>query len=199
MNLQNPWLAAISVTIGMLSGCGTSYFPGASESTPTGTVGVVDLDAVAQRLGSDKVIADSLARQTTSLKQELHQLAKSYHDQITQRQEAIAKNPAENHKVSLASYQEQANAHLSKARQQVQSEVVKFRAQLIQRFRDEIRPTVRRIADERGLSIVVTKNDSVIYDYGSAVDLTEPVVQSLLANSHDAQNQTATGSDAQRR
>ena len=190
MTLREPLIAAVIVVLGTLVGCEGGH--SAADSSTTGTVGILDLDAIAKQLGSDKAIADSIARQTSSLNQELHQLAKSYHAQISEQRQAIAQHPDEDRKVNLAAYEEQAHAGLSKARKRVQTDIARYRAQLIQGFRDEIRPTVRRIANQRGLSIVVTKNDSVIYDYGAAVDLTESVLQALMANSSQRQNQSAT-------
>ena len=53
--------------------------------------------------------------------------------------------------------------------------------QLVQKFRDQIKPVARRVAQQRGLSVIVTKNDSVIYDFTATADITSAVVDELLA------------------
>jgi len=51
----------------------------------------------------------------------------------------------------------------------------------VSQFRADIKPIARKIAGSRGLSLIVTKNDSVVYDYTDSVDITGAVVQELLS------------------
>jgi len=53
--------------------------------------------------------------------------------------------------------------------------------QLVNQFRDRIKPAARRVAQERGLSVIVTKNDGFVFDYVSTADITDAVVDELLA------------------
>src|SRR5205085_12667759 len=80
-----------------------------------------------------------------------------------------------------ASWEQQANANLNQVKQQAEADLYNHRMQLVQKFRDQIKPVARRVAQERGLSVIVTRNDSVIYDYTSGSDITNPVVDELLA------------------
>ena len=51
---------------------------------------------------------------------------------------------------------------------------------MINRFREEVKSVARKVASDKGLSIVVTKNDSVIFAYDSTVDITNEVADQLL-------------------
>jgi Skp family chaperone for outer membrane proteins len=70
---------------------------------------------------------------------------------------------------------------LTKVKQQAQQDLQKHRAELVAQFRDEIRPIARRVAQSRGLSVIVTKNDSVLYDFAPSADITEAVLADRAA------------------
>ncbi|MCC6494035.1 MAG: OmpH family outer membrane protein [Pirellulales bacterium] len=151
----------------------------AVDSAAVGAVAVIDLDAIAHRLGSDKQIVDSIAQRQSSLSQKLIDLAKSYNQQIEERKKTLTEAPPQQSEVTLANWQQQATANLNKVKQQAELDLQRHRAQLVAQFREEIKPTARRIAESRGLSVIVTKNDSVLYDFAPAVDITEAVVAEL--------------------
>jgi len=163
----------------MAAGCNRQ--PSVAEKSNIGAVAVIDLDAIAQRLGSDKQIAESISKRQSSLSQQLVELAKSYSQQIAERQKTLAEAPPEESKVTLANWQQQASASLNKVKQQAELDLQNHRARLVAQFRDEIKPAARRVAQARGLSVIVTKNDGVLYDFSPAVNITDAVVAELLA------------------
>lgn len=174
----NRLLAAFAcLGLGVVAGCSRQ-----SADTPAvGAVAVIDLDAIAHRLGSDQQIVSSIAQRQTTLSQKLVELSKQYSQQIEERKKALSETPSKDTEVTLANWQQQANANLNKVKQQAELDLQRHRAQLISQFREEIKPAVRRVAQSRGLSVIVTKNDSVLYDFSPSVDITEAVVTELLA------------------
>ncbi|HEX6962563.1 MAG TPA: OmpH family outer membrane protein, partial [Lacipirellula sp.] len=70
----------------------------------------------------------------------------------------------------------------NKVKQQAELDLQRHRVQLIAQFREEIKPAARRVAQARGLSVIVTKNDSFLYDFSQSVDITDAVVADLLAH-----------------
>lgn len=173
-------------TLTLLPGCNRTT--GSTPSSAVGAVAVIDLDAIAQRLGTDKQIAQSITNRQTSLSQQVVDLAKSYNQQIADQKKKLAEAPADQGDVTLANWQKQASASLNKVKQQAELDLQKHRAQLIAQFRDEIKPSARRVAQSRGLSVIVTKNDSVLYDFAPAADITDAVISDLLAHRTAAQN-----------
>jgi Skp family chaperone for outer membrane proteins len=165
--------------LGLAAGCNQS----ASTSVPQGAVAVIDLDAIASRLGSDKQIVDSIAQRQTSLSQQLVDLAKSYNQQIEEKKKTLTEAPAEQADVTVASWQKQANANLNKVKQQAEADLKKHQATLIAQFREQIKPVARRVAQKRGLSVIVTKNDNVLYDVAPGADINEEVIADLIAAS----------------
>lgn len=179
MRVTGRWLAIAWLGLGLTVGCNQS----ASTSAPQGAVAVIDLDAIASRLGSDKQIVDSIAQRQTSLSQQLVDLAKSYTQQIEEKKKTLTEAPAEQADVTVASWQKQANANLNKVKQQAEADLKKHQAQLIAQFREQIKPVARRVAQKRGLSVIVTRNDNVLYDVAPGADITDEVIADLIAAS----------------
>lgn len=171
--------AIACVAMVSLGGCGGQSKHG--EKPVLGMVAVIDLDAVAERLGADKTIAKSITRRQSSHNVKLANFAESLKTQLSERQQALSDTATRQEKVALATWQQQANNNLSQAKRQVETDLMKHRTELVSQFRADIKPIARKIAGSRGLSLIVTKNDSVVYDYTDSVDITGAVVQELLS------------------
>lgn len=170
-------LVAASLGLSLAANVGCNRQQGASQPA-AGGVAVIDLDAIAQRLGSDKQIVAAIDQRRTSLSQQFVDLAKSYSQQITDRKKTLNEGDAENYKVTLANWQQQANANLNKVKQQAELDLQQHRTKLVEQFRNQVKPAARRVADARGLSVIVTKSDNV-YDCSTAADITEAVIAEL--------------------
>jgi Skp family chaperone for outer membrane proteins len=168
-------LASISLT-----GCGWNNDDPASASA--GAVAVIDLDEIARRLGSDKQISAAIAQRQNALSQQLVDLAKSYSAQIEEQKKALPQADAQQSEVTVASWQREANASLNQVKQRAAADLQNHRVQLVAKFRDQIKPVARRVAQQRGLSVIVTKNESMLFDYTAAADITDAVVDELLAS-----------------
>jgi Skp family chaperone for outer membrane proteins len=180
MRVTGLWLAVACLGVGFAAGCNQGTTVPAPQAT--GAVAVIDLDAIAHRLGSDKQIVDSIAQRQTSLSQQLVDLAKSYNAQIEEKKKTLA-DPPEEAEVKVASWQKQANANLNKVKQQAEVDLKNHQAQLIAQFREQIKPVARKVAQSRGLSVIVTRNDNVLYDVAPGADITQEVIAELIAAS----------------
>ncbi|MEQ8210779.1 MAG: OmpH family outer membrane protein [Lacipirellulaceae bacterium] len=171
----------------LLVGCSQDSTSEPQKTTPsTGSVAVIDLDRVAQQLGQDKRITQTLTASQTNLQQQLTKLAQNYQQQITQKKQAAEGATTGDNAIQLASFQREASAKLNEARQQVTRDLASQRSQLIASFRQQIKPYAREAARARGLSVIVTNNDSVIYDYVASVDITDDVVKAITSRQQNA-------------
>jgi Skp family chaperone for outer membrane proteins len=175
------WIAVACLGLGMGTGCNRPA--GVGEQHASGAVAVIDLDAIAQRLGSDKQIVDAIASRQSSLSQQLVDLAKSYNAQIAEKQKTLVEASPEKSEVTVANWQKQANENLNKVKQQAQADLQRHQAQLIAQFREQIKPAARRVAQKRGLSVIVTKNDNILYDFSPQSDITDEVIADLISSS----------------
>jgi Skp family chaperone for outer membrane proteins len=171
--------AALALATAALAGCNQSN--GGRPAASAGAVAVIDLDEIARRLGSDKQMASAIAQRENALSQQLVELARSYSAQIQEQKAKLPGADDEQNQVTVASWEQQANAKLNTVKQQAAADLQNHRLRLIAQFRDQIKPAARRVAQARGLSVIVTKNDSVVFDYTSGADITDAVVDELLA------------------
>ena len=155
--------------------------PASGNASQAGGVAILDLDEVAKRFGCDKQMSTSIQQREVSLNQQLAAIKSSYEKQIAEKQQEFGATPTEEQEKLLTDIRRKAVASLNKVRQQAKSNLSQHGSLLIQGFRKEVKPIARQIAREKGLSIIVTRNDSVIFDYDTTVDITEGVIEKLLA------------------
>lgn len=167
-----------------------------------GGVAILDLDQIAKRFGCDKQMHTSLQQREASLNQQLASIKASYEKQIAEKRQEFGNTPNAEQAKLLAGIQRQAVASLNKVRQQAKNNLNQHGSLLINGFRKEIKPIAREVARKKGLSVIVTKNDSVIFDYATTVDITADVIEKLLAlqpkqaptGEQESSNQTETAS-----
>ena len=163
---------------------GCERYSASSEHLVAGGAAVIDLDEVARRIGSDRAITQSITQRQSSLKQQLQQMAESYRSQISERKRLEASQSQT--EVSLATWEQQASASLAKAKGQAKADLANHRTELVRQFREAVKPAARKIANQKGLALIVTKNDAVIFDYSQTADITSEVVQELLSSQREA-------------
>jgi Skp family chaperone for outer membrane proteins len=146
-----------------------------------GTVAVIDLDAVARQIGRSEIMVASIKQREATLNQQLRGVQTSYQQQLRKKQEEFGDEATGDASQQLALLQRQVHHNLNQCRTQAQTDLNRHRLQLIAQFREEVKPLARQVAAEKGLSIVVTKNDAVVFTYTSAVDITDEVATRLIA------------------
>src|SRR5205085_1876562 len=120
MRAQGWTLAAVLATLGTAGLCtvGCGWKGDNRQASGGGSVAVIDLDEIARRLGSDKQIANAMAQRQTALSQRLVELAKSYSEQIAEQKKTLPAGGKQSPEVTVASWEQQANANLNQVKQQ---------------------------------------------------------------------------------
>ncbi|MFG0334925.1 MAG: OmpH family outer membrane protein [Maioricimonas sp. JB049] len=183
-------LPAKLVLLGVMSmsavGCGMGGDTTAQQqdAPATGRVAVINLDLIAEKLDRDEAMAESLKSAAASLQEQLKTLQASYQSKLDQAvqqvsHEAPAEGDSEKQQVALLG--RQLNVQLGEAKRQAQVQLTNHRQQLVAQFRAEVKPVAEQVARDRGLDIVITKNDTVVFAFASAVDITDDVVKALQA------------------
>ncbi|MCH2118466.1 MAG: OmpH family outer membrane protein [Pirellulales bacterium] len=186
----------ISALVVSQSGCSdSSRTPTASAPlAPPHGVAVIDLDAVAQRLGSDAVMNQSLQTAAATLDQNFATIQATYQTQFDTAKTELGETPTTEQTQQLANFGKEINLKLNQTRQTAQSQLTQHRSQLIQRFRDQVKPIAQAVASQRGLDVVVSKNDTVIFAFGPTADITDEVIETLLAQTSAGSKTPATPS-----
>jgi Skp family chaperone for outer membrane proteins len=163
-----------------LCGCGRQSTP----TTTSGGVGVVELDAVAKAIGRDTQMQQSAGRKVAELTREITELQAAMNRRLAQENEQLEEEteggkPAANAQKELLQTRAKMVQKLREKKAEADRLLAQHRARLIAEFREETRPVLREIADQRGLSIVIPKNEVLLLTVNPAVDLTEAVVAKL--------------------
>jgi len=156
-----------------LSACGPS-------AGPKGGVALVDLDAVAKRLGRDTAIVDELKSAGAPLGDQLVSAQKDYQAQINSFKDSLGAKPTEADNQKLAELARKLNVELQQKQQAAQQELGAKRAALVSKFREEVRPVAMKIASGKGLGIVLVKSDMVVLGSEPGLDITDDVVGEMV-------------------
>ena len=158
----------LTVTCLAIAGCDR----GATSSN--GPVAVIDLDAVAKKLGRDKQILQMIEQRQGTLNEQLTVTQNSLIQQLNQKKSEFGELSEEETK-QLVLLQNKANSILATTRTQAQSNLNGFQQEIIDRFRAETKPIVMELAAKKGCRVVLSKNESVVFAFDSTVDLTDEV------------------------
>ncbi|MEN1680865.1 MAG: OmpH family outer membrane protein [Planctomycetota bacterium] len=169
-------VAAAALALAGAVGCGDGSATPAGATAASG-VAVIDLDAVAVALGSDKQIASAVEQRKEALTQKLNDLANGYRGQLEQHRAAASEENESG--VQLAQYQQKANQSLGAAQRKAEQDLTAHRLRLFTQFRGAVRPVAQEVAAERGLSVVVTRQDALILACDESADITQEVIKRL--------------------
>lgn len=162
---------------------GCSY----SSTSNQGNVAIVDLDEAAKQLGLSEQWSAQLTTQQTKVNEQLVNYQQQLNDQLQAKQaEVVATSATEEtlaqpQQAELATYQQELNGKLRQAKTQAEQHLTAARTQIIHNFRDMAKQISMEVALENGYDVVLTKNDSVVFNYSPNSDITAQVVQRLKA------------------
>jgi Skp family chaperone for outer membrane proteins len=173
-----------------LAGCGMQ---GGQKSGGSGNVAVIDLDEVSRRLGRDVQMASSIRDAQSQVNDQLRVIQTSLQKELDERKGQIGEEAEPEKLQELQVYAAELNQTFAQSRQQGLNELRSHQQGLIARFRDEVKPIAQAVAAERGMQIVVTKNEMVVYAFTPTVDITEEVISRMAASAPAAPSSEAPG------
>ncbi len=160
---------ALTVTL-FTTGCGREH---------TGGVAVVDLDRVAKALGRDAAILQQLKQQELDLNQKLSSVKTSFEKQLAETFEELPEEPSPEEAQKLLNMKRNATIRLASYQKQATTALAQMKSSAISEFRAEVMPLARRIAKDKGLSVVLTSNDAVVFTFDESVNITDEVIVEL--------------------
>jgi Skp family chaperone for outer membrane proteins len=181
----------LGLVLSLAAGCGNGNQPNAvaqapaqqpaSAAKPAGGVGVVDLDLVAKRLGRDLEMESLVQERLTTINGKLTNLRNSLRRLYDERKESYGAEPTEEQKKELLAMQDRMEVQLAEARRNGESELVVYKQALVNQFREQAKPVLKEVAADRGLSIVVPKNDGLLLTIDPGAEITDAVADKMLA------------------
>ncbi len=166
------------VAAGVLLSVGCGFQPGGSQTASSvgGGLAVIDLDQVAKEIGRNTEINDSWQVRKNALDQALLKLQNNFNEQIQAKKAEFGETPTDEQKQHLANMQRDGQNKLVQAGRKAQADLEQYRQQMVARFRDEVRPYAKKVAADKGLAIVIPKNEGFLLSIDPAVDITNDVI-----------------------
>jgi len=167
---------------------GYGWLPVRPAGDRTGSVAVVDIEAVAKQLGVDAALEKQIKDAEASLNSQLASLQASLRKQYEDKSKELFAPP--NNRVApsddptaakqqLAEIEKKLNQQLLQAQQTARNRFAVYRASLFQSFRNEVVPVAKKIAKEHGCGVVLTKNETVLLAFDDSHDITSAVAAEL--------------------
>lgn len=172
------WIVLILAT--QICSLGCSY----SSNTTQGNVAIVDLDEAAKQLGLSEQWSAQLSAQQAKVNEQLVNYQQQLNEQLKAKQDEVVAAIATDalpQQAELATYQQELNGKLRQAKTQAEQHLTTTRTQIIHNFRDMAKQISMDVALENGYDVVLTKNDSVVFNYSPNSDITAQVVERLKA------------------
>ena len=153
-----------------------------ASSAPNGTVAILDLDAVAKRLGRDVAIADQIKAEGETLASQLAKTKTELQSQLDSSAQALGDKPSDADKQKLVELGQSLNARLQSKQQEARQELSQKQLSLIQQFREEVKPIAQKIAAGKGMNTVLLRSDIVVLSADPSVDITDAVVAEMISS-----------------
>lgn len=154
-------------------------------------IAVIDLSVLANEIGATELINESIQKREQELIGKLKEFRVELEERVAEFQ---GKNPedAEGDKGGLDQLLAENKARLAMQAQAAQSQLATHLATLQQKLFDDVRPVAWRIAQSRGLSVVMTTNQ--IYAALPERDITQAVVEEIRRINAENPEKSLTGS-----
>lgn len=167
----------VVLAAGLLAAVGCGMQPGAQSAKVAGGLAVIDLDYVAKTIGRTEEISDALKVRKNALDQALAQVQAQAKDKLQQEQQAAGEQPTDEQKQKLAAFERKLNSELLQIARKAQADLETYRATLLTQFRTEVRPLAQQVAAEKGLGVVIPKNEGFLLSVDPGVDITAEVIK----------------------
>ena len=176
-------------SLALLGGCS-----GGSENArpeATRSVAIVDLDAVAKKLGRLDVMNEKIGRQGAEYDRQLDEFQAQLQASFDAKMRGFGQSPTNEQRSELALLAKQSNVRYAQAKQRAVAALRQYRTSLIAEFHEEAKPYALQIAKSRGMSMVIPKNQMLFLSYDSQLEITDAVAAAMAgAEKASAASQT---------
>lgn len=175
MRKASLW-AAMAAGVLMSVGCGFQTAGPETAATAKGGLAVIDLDVVAKSIGRTQEINESWQVRKNALDQALQKLQLVFRDQINAKKQEAGEQATDEQKKQFAAMERDAATKLVQASRKAQADLDQYRQKMVAQFRAEIRPFAQQVASEKGLGVVIPKNEGFLLAVDPGVDITADVI-----------------------
>lgn len=141
-------------------------------------IAVVDLDAIAQRVGRIDETKVAMKQKESELNDKLQLLVSSYETDLKLERDKLGEEASDDKKKDLLLMQQRLTTNVKQAQLSARQELALHKSTILTRFREEVKPIALQVAKEHGMSVVLTAN--LVFAAEGTVDITDEVVERYL-------------------
>ena len=151
-----------------------------SVQAQQGGVAVLDIDKVAAAVGVEDNVKQELKVIEENLNAQLKTVQTELQARFDNMRAQVGPQPTQEQAQQLANINGQLTQQLNQSRTQAQSQLNAKQFELVSSFRDSVKPVALEIAKSKGLTVVVTPDQS-LFAWDDSVDITEEVTAKMMA------------------
>ncbi|MCW8923599.1 MAG: OmpH family outer membrane protein [Gammaproteobacteria bacterium] len=153
----------------------------ACDSLNSNAIALVDLDAVAKALGRDEVMKQEIAESEQQLQQQLTAIAGELQNKVKQEQASLTEKSSDEDKQRVQQLIVQAQQQLRNEQLAAQQKSNQLKADLINKFRDEVKAIAEPLAKASGVQMVKVIRDDVLW-FDAEADMTDEVIAKMRSD-----------------
>jgi len=158
---------------------GMSLIVACNQQAPSASVAVLDLIKVSDETGNAEKIQSELAKIRARLQQDLQSVQMNLQKNFQENQAKIGKTPTDEQRAQLGQMLADAQNKLKLAQNSAATELKNKREELVLKLRETVRPVANQIAHQKGMTVILIKNENLILGYDEKADITEAVIAEL--------------------
>ena len=166
----------IGIVAVLLSACEREVPP--APKPPSGLVAVIDLDRVARAIGRDEVIAARVQGYADEQSSSLNRLRDDLREQLAQAKAGFGDEPSDEQQQNLAQLTARSDLQLQQEITKARQSAEQLKVDLVLDFKQEVQPVARRVAQARGLSVVLIQQNGMLYVDPDS-DISDAVIDEL--------------------
>lgn len=172
--MRNPLSLRFSGVLAALS----LFAVASATNAQQGGVAILDIDKVAQTMGVEDDVKNALAEIETNLNAQLRTIQTELQARFDNVRSQVGPQPTQEQAQQLANINGQLTQQLTQSRTQAQSQLNAKQFELVTQFRDEVKPVALKVAESKGLSVVLTPDQS-LFAFADSVDITDAVTAEM--------------------
>jgi Skp family chaperone for outer membrane proteins len=171
----------------VISGCqesnGGTAAPAAESSV--GTVAVFDIDKVADETGMVQEMNKKMKERAVQLRKDLQEFHKKLKGELEKQAKKL--DPKEkNFRQKVAALEQGAQIKFRQTQAQADQALNVYRIKQISEIRELIKPVAKEVASSKGFTILLLRNDTVVFDAIDPVELTDEILASYQGKHPEA-------------
>lgn len=154
-----------------------------AQKAPTrqsGRVALIDIVRISNETGHTDKINNEITQTQSILQQELGKLQGELQGRISETQKKFgAEPPTDEQRKELTDMIGAAQQEFQLAQGEATKQLKQKQVDLVNAFREVVRPVAKQVANDRGMTVVLIHNEAFVMDHDPSTDITDAVIAGM--------------------